>query len=147
MIGFHVAPLSAQEFVQPEAIASSLQSAIITSGSGATRPLRTHLGFVGRVGLAPNQVVTVTLQFPAELKNKPVIVGLLDGGEINPHLSGPVPIVVAADGTGSFVYKGGHALGLYRVLVRLETEEYRLEFRVLDPVNLQNNPPRHQIVY
>ena len=65
--------LSAQEFVQPASIGNSLQSAVIISGSGATRPLRTQPGYVGRVGLAPNQLVTVALQFPEEFKDKRVI--------------------------------------------------------------------------
>lgn len=146
-IWLQTAQLSAQDLVQPAAVGSSLESAVITSGSGATRPLHTQLGFVGRVGLAPNQLVTVTLQFSEAWSGKPVAVGLLDGGEINPHLSAPVPISVMEDGTASFVFKGPNAVGLYRLQVRFETEEYRLEFRVLDPVNLQNNPPRLRIVH
>jgi hypothetical protein len=147
LICLHNTHLSAQELIQPAATGNSLRGAVITSGSGATRSLRPYLGFAGRVALAPNQLVTVTLEFSEAWAGKPVVVGSLDGGEINPHLSVPVPITVLEDGTASFAYKGSNAIGLYRVLVRLQTEEYRLEFRVLDPVNLQNNPPRHQIVY
>jgi hypothetical protein len=139
--------LPAQSLVEPAAIGVSLQNAIITSESGATRQLNTYLGLVGRLGLAPNQVVTVTLQFPEDLKNETVFVGLLDGGEINPRQLDPDPITIKAGGTASFIFQGGNAVGLYRLEVRVKEEEYRLEFRVIDPVNLQNNPPRLQILY
>jgi hypothetical protein len=145
MICLPAKKLPAQSPLPPEVIGNSLQSAVITSGSGATRPLNPYLGLIGRAGLRPNQLVTVTLQFSEESAGKPVVVSLLDGGEINPH-SVPSPIEVTQEGTASFVFKGGNTVGRYRLQVRFKTEEYLLEFRVIDPVNLQNNPPRFRIV-
>lgn len=147
MIVLPAGQLPGQSLVQPAAIGVSLQGAIITSDSGATRQLNTYLGLVGRLGLAPNQLVRVTLQFSQEHKNKRVLVGLLDGGEITPYPNATDSIRVMGDGTASFTFQGGNAVGLYRLEVQFEAEEYRLEFRVIDPVNLQNNPPRLQILH
>lgn len=120
-------------------------AAVITSASGAERHLLTQDYIVDRVGLGPNQVVAVTLQFPTALGGKPVAVTPFDGGEATANY-GMENLAVGRDGTVSFSFQAGWSPGLYRLGVQLDAYDYRLEFWVLDPGNPQRNPPRLQIV-
>lgn len=123
---------------------STLQ-ATITSASGAERHLPSHNYVVDRVGLGPNQMVTVTLQFPTDLSGKPVRVASLDGGEATADHR-MEDLFVGEDGTLAFYFQAGSGPGLYRIMVHQEGDDYRLEFWVLDPDHPQNNPPRVRIV-
>lgn len=120
-------------------------TAVITSASGAARHLLSHQHILDRVGLGPNQVVTVTLQFPSDTQGKPVMVGALDGGGLTANV-GMENLFVDEDGTVVFSFQAGAAPGLYRLIVQLGANDYRLEFYVLDLDHPQNNPPRVQIV-
>lgn len=120
-------------------------SAVITSASGTERHLLTYDYIVERVGLGPNQVVTVTLQFPTAIRGKPVTVTPYDGGEATSD-EGMENLVVGDDGMVSFSFQAGWSPGLYRLRVQLEAYDYQLEFWVLDLGNQQRNPPRLQVV-
>jgi hypothetical protein len=50
-------------------------AATITSASGAERHLPSYDDMLGRAGLAPEQLVTVTIQFPKNTAGKPVSAG------------------------------------------------------------------------
>jgi len=105
---------------------------IATNGGGVEKHLFCHNGVVDQLVVNPNQAVPVTLQFPADKAGTPVAVGSLDGGEVTGG-----KVVILPTGKLIFTFRG-QSPGLYRLLVQLPTEQYRLEFYVIDP-----NRPRH----
>jgi hypothetical protein len=98
-----------------------------TDGGGTERHLVSNAGLLSQLVLNPNQNVPVTLQFPSDKIGMPVAVGSLDGGEV----TGAQPTVLPT-GKMLFTFRGT-APGLYRLLVRLPAEQYRLEVYVIDP--------------
>lgn len=118
-------------------------AAVIGSDSGKERHLHGGQGYIGRAGLRPNQKVKVTLQCPGSKKGDPVLVSLLDGGDIVPANE---VLKVAPDGTVSFKYNAPATHGLFRVLVQVGEREQRLEFYVLDVDHPGNNPLRVRVV-
>ena len=103
-----------------------------TNGGGKEKHLFSHNGVVDQLVVNPNQAIPVTLQFPADKAGTPVAVGSLDGGEVTGG-----KIVILPTGKLIFTFRG-QSPGLYRLLVQLPAEQYRLEFYVIDP-----NRPRH----
>jgi hypothetical protein len=127
------------------------QSALPSPGAGLAFDATATISFGGsqsvtatsngavfdRVGLQPNQVVDVTVQFPPEKSGHTIIVEPLDGG----CLIGPTnKLVVAADGTFSFRFQAGRDSGDYQVSFHDGAQEIGLQFWVLDLQNPQNNP-------
>lgn len=120
-------------------------SVLVTSASGAERQLPGSDYNLGRAGLGPEQLVTVTLLFPQDTKGQPVSVSSLDGGSLS-SVDGASDLKVSEDGTAPFQFQAGHQPGLYRLVVMFGAAFYHLEFYVLDPQNTQRNPPRVQVV-
>jgi hypothetical protein len=122
-------------------------SVLVTSASGAERQLPGSDYNLGRAGLSPEQSVTVTLQFPRQQAGQKVIVSSLDGGALSlPEDDKSSDLFVREDGIAPFQFHAGHQPGLYRVIVRLGTALYHLEFYVVDLQNTARNPPRLQVV-
>ena len=144
MIYFHPGKLCAQS--PPALPADGSLRAIITSQSGAERYLFSQQYALGRVGLAPNQLVTVTLQFSSDQRGNLVEIGSLDGGAVTVD-NVSQSLTVREDETASFGFQAGFTPGVYRLLVQFGATQYRLQFYVLDLVHPQNNPPRVRIVY
>jgi hypothetical protein len=117
--------------------------ASIVSASGKGRRLRGQADYIGRAGLRANQLVSVTLRFPATRVAQPVLISTLDGGGI---IAPKKDLSVAADGTVDFKFQADSEPGLYRVFVQAGVDEYRLEFFVLDTEHPEKNPPRVRIV-
>jgi hypothetical protein len=105
---------------------------IATNGAGVEKHLFSHNGVVDQLVVNPNQAVPVTLQFPLDKAGTRVAVGSLDGGEVN------ASNLVLPTGKLTFTFRG-QSPGLYRLLVQLPTEQYRLEIYVIDP-NRARNP-------
>jgi hypothetical protein len=119
---------------------------LVTSASGAERQLPGADYNLGRAGLSPEQVVTVTLQFPQQtMKGQPVSVSSLDGGSLS-SVDGASDLKVSEDGTAPFQFHAGHQPGLYRLIIGFGTALYHLEFYVLDLQNTERNPPRVRVV-
>ena len=106
---------------------------IATDGGGVEKHLFSHSGVVDQLVVKPNQAIPVTLQFPADKAGTPVAVGSLDGGEV---AGGKV--VILPTGKLIFTFRG-QSPGLYRLLVQLAAEQYRLQIFVIDP-NRPRNP-------
>jgi hypothetical protein len=107
---------------------------IAINGAGVVKHLVSQAGFVGQLVIKPNQAVPVTLQFSSDKIGMPIAISSLDGGEINADNR-----VVSPTGNVLFTFRGV-APGLYRVVVRLPTEQHRIEFYVLDPNHPRRNP-------
>lgn len=142
---FSITYLGAGKIAAQSSIPGSALQATITSASGAERQLLSHDYVVDRVGLGPNQVVTVTLQFPSDLRGEPVALAPIDGGEVTAD-EGIENLIVGEDGSVSFSFQAGRGPGLYRLLVETGTIAYRLEFWVLDLTHAEKNPPHAQII-
>jgi hypothetical protein len=121
-------------------------TATITSASGAKRELPSYDEMLGRAGLAPEQLVTVKLQFPTNTVGKSVNVASLDGGIVS-LLDNATQLLIAANGTARFQFQADASPGLYRVMIQVEADTYRLEFYVLDLNHPERNPARLTIVY
>lgn len=146
MIYLPAANLAAQTVLPPDVIGDSLQQTVITSASGAERNLTPYVGYIGRAGLLPEQLVGVTLKFSPNDAGKSVSVSSPDGGEIITANHVNVPVPIGEDGTAFFDFQASKNIGVHRILVRFVDEEYRLDFYVLDPVNTARNPPRLRVV-
>lgn len=118
---------------------------LVTSASGAERQLPGSDYMLGRAGLSPEQVVTVTLQFPQDRKGQPVSVSSLDGGSLS-SVDGASDLKVSEDGIAPFQFHAGHQPGLYRLVIVFGAAFYHLEFYVRDLQNTERNPPRVQVV-
>ena len=137
-IGFSVPALSAptptpSPSASPNQPGAGSLEVIATDGGGTERHLVSEHGRIGQLVINPNQAVSVTLQFPSDKAGMPVAVSSLDGGDI----TGDHPTVLP-DGKVHLVFHSGTEPGLYRVVVRLPTEEHRLEFYVIDPAHPRN---------
>lgn len=115
----------------PDKVAPPALEMIATNGGGEEKHLFSHNGAVDQLVVNPNQAVPVTLQFPLDKAGTPVAVGSLDGGEVNGNN------LVLPTGKLTFTFRG-HSPGLYRLLVQLPAEQYRLEIYVID-----RNHPRN----
>lgn len=124
---------------------SDATTGVVTSASGQQRHLRCYENALDRVGLAPSQLVTVTLQFPLETVGNRVFMFPVDGGEVT-TLDGSHALIVGEDGTIAFGFRAPPPPGLYRVIARLGEDDYRLQFYVLDLVHPERNPPRLQVI-
>lgn len=89
------------------------------------------------VGLEANDVVDVTVQFPADKAGHTIRIEPLDGGCV---VSANDAVFVAADGTVNFRFQAGNSSGRYQISLHDGAEEIGLQFWVLDLVNPQNNP-------
>lgn len=122
-------------------------SVLVTSASGAKRQLPGSNYMLGRAGLSPEQIVTVTLQFPRQQAGQLVSVSSLDGGAVSLlEDDKSSALFVSEDGTAPFQFHAGHQPGLYRLIIMFGAAFYDLEFYVLDFQNTQRNPPRVQVV-
>jgi hypothetical protein len=88
------------------------------------------------VGVAPNDIVHLTINIPGAGPGERVSVGSLDGGRVISHND-----VITGVGTFSLVFQATPNVGQNRVELRYGTRKLRLQFWVLDIANPQNNPP------
>ena len=130
LLGLNLSRLPAQSPVEPS---SGALDVIATNGAGKEKHLSSINGIVPMVMVRPNQVVPVTLQFPAAAAGTPVVVVPLDGGNIG----GGDPLLLPT-GETMFTFSPGALPGRYRVEVRTPGEHHLLEFYVVDPAH----PPR-----
>jgi hypothetical protein len=137
--------LSAGQLAAQSSTPGSGLQATITSDSGAERYLLSYDYMLGRAGLAPEQLVTVTLQFPTKQAGKPVSAASLDGGKVSLTRDAS-ELLIAENGEARFQFQGGASPGLYRLMIQLEADTYELEFYVLNLAHPELNPARLQIV-
>lgn len=93
-------------------------------------------GVTSRVGLDPNQVVTITLQFPVTRIGQPVAIQALDGGKV--FLGSNLGL--SSNGALQFQFQANQEPGLTQVQVWLGSDEYGLQFYVFDPTHPERNP-------
>ena len=113
----------------PDAIAN------IALGGNKSVTANCFQGLFDRVGLQPNQVVSLSVQLPAALAGRQIIIESLDGGLVSDTAA-----TVATDGALALQFQAGSQPGMYRVNLRSGPLALGLEFYVLDPTQPENNP-------
>jgi hypothetical protein len=91
--------------------------------------------FSDPIGVQPNEIVSVTIQFDPSQAGEAIKVEPLDGGRVTSKSS-----VVSEQGVAAFSFQADTSAGQNRVMVRHGSETLPVQFRVLSS-NPQNNPP------
>jgi hypothetical protein len=100
----------------------------IAYGGGTQNHRESHHGVVEPVGVPLGQQVAITLRFLRKRAGDQVMVGLLDGGQIN--VQGP--ITISSDGTVAFSFQPGGSTGLHRLVIN-GAQSYQLLLYAYDP--------------
>lgn len=88
-------------------------------------------------GLAPDQIVDVTMRFGVAKAGTELTASALDGGTIIVPAGG---LVADENGDVHFQFQVGHEPGLYQVSLHDDTHEMGMQFWVIDASNPDNNP-------
>jgi hypothetical protein len=132
-------------------------SATVVLPTAAYAIARSVNGLFQRVGLSPDQVAQITVQYPAAQSLQFVKAEAVDGGLVAANIPAVQPPnnpiggfvqfthfgggVINANGTFTLAFKAGHTPGLYQVRLKQTDRVLTLRFWVLDSQNPQNNPP------
>jgi len=100
----------------------------IDYGGGKQSHRESHHGVVEPVGVPLGQQVAITLRFLRKRAGDHVMIGLLDGGQIN--VQGPVAI--SPDGTVAFSFQPSGTRGLHRLVIN-GAQSYQLMLYAFDP--------------
>jgi hypothetical protein len=94
--------------------------------------------FSGLIGIQPQELVNVRLQFTPDAFGEPIIIDALGGGRTS---IGNSIRVVEADGSLSFAYITTASPGPRSIGIRRGSSTSCMQFWVLDPAHPKNNPP------
>jgi hypothetical protein len=128
--------------VPPTARTSPLRAldpvlAAISLGPAPPIELSSKQGIFGLVGLSPDQLVQVTVQYSAPKTGRLIIAEALDGGQI----IGQAIMVVGVDHAIHFQFRAAHATGFNHIALREGSRAVGLQFWVLDTQHPERNPP------
>ncbi len=143
--------------------------ALVTYSDGTTVLSPGAGGTFALVGVQASQLVQVTVQYPTNDALQIIELEALDGGAVapavlpgtNPNGQAPSPspnpcqgciplnsapvssglLITDTNATLNFVFLPGTSPGSYRITLRKGASLMLLQFWVLDPQNLENNPP------
>ena len=96
-------------------------------------------GIFALVGIAPDQWVNVTVQYPLSQVGHRITAETLDGGHIISALG--TTLLVGVDGAIHFEFQASHFPGFNHVALHDAAHEVGLQFWVLDQQNPGRNPP------
>lgn len=94
--------------------------------------------------MLPQQILTVTVQFPGDLAGQGVIAEAMDGGTLSLPDGG---LVIGSDGNVTFQYQAGDSFGAFRLSVHQLDDTNTIQLWVVDPDHPENTPPNLQGVY
>jgi hypothetical protein len=114
-------------------------TANISLGPAQSLSLSSKDGIFDLVGVAPDQWVNVTVQYPLSEIGRRITAEALDGGKIISSLGGT--LLVGPDGTIHFEFQAGRYPGFNHVALHDAAREVGLQFWVLDQQNPKRNPP------
>ena len=136
--------LRAQEEGEPQPIVSRATAATIDYGNDAIfYPAKRGTEFE-QLGVLPTQLLSLTVQFPAELVGQVVLVDPLDGGSVSVPEEG---LTVGTDGNVTFQFQTSDAFGACRIAVHQPDDCNLLQFWIVDPQHPENTPPNLLGVY
>jgi hypothetical protein len=122
----------------PQPIVSRALAATVDYGNDAIFQPAKHATDFDRLGLDPQQVVTVTVQFPVELAGQAILAEPLDGGTLTLPEGG---LIVGTDGNVTFQFKASDPFGACRVAVHQPDDSNYVQFWIVDPDHPENTPP------
>ena len=91
-----------------------------------------------RLGLLPEQLLTITVQFPVELGGQAIIAEPLDGGILTLPDGG---LFVGSDGNVNFQFQASEFPGACRIAVHQPDDSNFIQLWVVDPQHPENTPP------
>jgi hypothetical protein len=97
-----------------------------------------------QLGMRPQQIVTITVTFPAEFAGAAIYAEPLDGGSVTGSEEG---IFVGSDGTAVFQFQAGLWIGNSRISLHLSDDRNLINFWLVDTEHPENNPPGLPGVY
>lgn len=122
----------------------SAQSPIIdqiltTINLGALPPIQlsSKHGIFDLIGVNPDQLVQVTVQYSAAQTGRPIVGEALDGGQI----IGQTTMIVGLDHAIHFQFRAAHSPGFNHIALRDGSREIGLQFWVRDQNHPDRNPP------
>ena len=107
---------------------------------GAAPPLKipsNKQGSFALVGVRPDQLVQVSVQYPVIKTGHRIVAEALDGGQI--LVEGPM--VVGLDSTIRFQFRAAHMTGINHIALHDGAQELGIQFWVLDESHPERNPP------
>lgn len=136
LFGF-ISSVRAQED-EPQPIVSRALVATVDYGNDAIFQPAKHGTDFDRLGLNPQQVVTITVQFPAELAGQLILADPLDGGTLTVPDEGAI---VGPDGNVTFQFQAGDSFGACRLAVHQPDDSNFIQLWIVDPDHPENTPP------
>jgi hypothetical protein len=99
------------------------------------------------VGINPDQVVQVQIQFLGDGAAHDVLLSSTDGGQLLLSNGGGTTakqeavVTVDANGVCNFSFKATHDVGRNQIAIRLGSQKFGLQFWVFDAAHPEKNPP------
>lgn len=122
----------------PQPIPSRAILATVDYGSDRIfNPAKTSTDFEP-LGVLPQQLLTITVQFPRELAGQAMIAEAPDGGALAIPEGG---LFVDGDGMVTFQFQVDNAFGACRLAVHQPDDSNFLQFWIVDPTHPENTPP------
>ncbi len=110
-----------------------------TIDDGQAQPVTTisRKGRFECVGLKRDQMVSITVQYPAAMAGHSINAEPLDGGKV---VAAAKDLIVGPDGVIFFRFHAGHDVGVYQIALHDGARELGLQFWVLDEDHPERNP-------
>ncbi len=128
--------------LEPEA--SRALAATVDYGNDAIFQPPKHNTAFERLGLQPQQVLTITVEFPVDLAGQVITAEPLDGGILTLPEEG---LIVGSDGNVTFQFQASDSCGACRVAVHQADDLNFLQLWIVDPGHPENTPPGLPGVY
>lgn len=112
----------------------------VTHALGNPQPLKllsSKQGSFTMVGVHPDQVIDVTIQYPVTKTAHLISAEALDGGQV--LVQGP--ILVGLNGSVHFQFRAAHSPGVNHIALRDGRQELGLQLWVVDEQRPERNPP------
>jgi len=105
-------------------------TASVTLSSGQVVTARSRKGVLEQIGLLPNEVVDIAVQYPPEAVGHEITAEPLDGGK----MIGPSKkLVVGNDGIVQLKFHAGKDPGVYQISLHDGAQELGVQFWIPDP--------------
>ncbi len=127
----------AQDDGTPPAAVSRALAASVDYGNDSIFPVEKFGTDFGLLGIRPEQVVTVSVQFPVEMVGQAVTADLLDGGTLTLPEEG---LFIDANGLATFQFQAS-ILGGCRINMHQPGEVNFVRFWVVDLTCPESDPP------
>lgn len=137
MLMAQTAPTPEGQFVSPATDPRAPVAAVIDFGANQrSRPSKIGRKFE-QLGINPDQVVGVTVQYPVEMAGQTIVAESLDGGRVVVHGS---ELTIDSEGLLSFGFQAGDASGVSRLTLYNGDTAQMLQFWVIDQSHPENGP-------